>query len=71
MAASVDLHAQLASIMEVLANAAVTEICQLVDEGFAELRVEISRSQRENLALKSRLRQMEVRAGEVTCSRRG
>ncbi|KAE8301107.1 hypothetical protein D5F01_LYC01266 [Larimichthys crocea] len=71
MAASVDLHAQLASIMEVLANAAVTEICQLVDEGFAELRVEISRSQRENLALKSRLRQMEVRAGQVTCSRRG
>eukprot|EP00064_Thunnus_orientalis_P015113 superscaffoldBa00002744_g15162 len=45
--------------MEVLANAAVAEICQLVDDGFDTLRLEISRSQRENLALKSRLRLME------------
>ncbi len=69
--------------MEVLANAAVAEICQLVDDGFATLRLEISRSQRENLALKSRLRLMEVRAGEqshreptppplpVSCTRKG
>ncbi|KAK2815533.1 hypothetical protein Q5P01_026000 [Channa striata] len=59
-----ELHAQLASIMEVLANAAVSEICQLVDDGFASLRLEVSRSRRENLALRSRLRLMEVRAGE-------
>lgn len=74
MARYVDFHTQLASIMEVLANAAVAEICQLVDDGFATLRLEISRSQRENLALKSRLRLMEVRSGEqlvVTCTRRG
>lgn len=83
MASYVDFHAQLASIMEVLANAAVAEICQLVDDGFASLRLEISRSQRENLALKSRLRRVEVRSAEqphreptppllaVTCSRKG
>ncbi|XP_044042311.1 uncharacterized protein LOC122871355 [Siniperca chuatsi] len=78
MASSVDFHAQLASIMEVLANAAVAEICQLVDDGFASLRLEISRSQRENLALKSRLRLMEVRSGEhshrelvVSCTGKG
>lgn len=63
MARYVDFHTQLASIMEVLANAAVAEICQLVDEEFANLRLEISRSQRENLALKSRLRLVEVRSG--------
>ncbi|XP_040891580.1 uncharacterized protein LOC121180329 [Toxotes jaculatrix] len=74
MESCVNLHSQLASIMEVLANAAVAEICQLVDDGFASLRLEISRSQRENLALKSRLRLMEVRAGErclrESCTRR-
>lgn len=63
MARYVDFHTQLASIMEVLANAAVAEICQLVDDEFANLRLEISRSQRENLALKSRLRLVEVRSG--------
>lgn len=78
-----DFHTQLASIMEVLANAAVAEVCQLVDDRFASLRLEISRSQRENLALKSRLRLMEVHSGEqphrepsppplaVTCTRKG
>nr|XP_046256305.1 zinc finger protein with KRAB and SCAN domains 8 [Scatophagus argus] len=64
MASYVDFHTQLASIMEVLANAAVAEICQLVDDGFATLRLEISRSQRENLALKTRLQLMEGRSGE-------
>lgn len=78
MSRYVDFHAQLASIMEVLANAAVAEICQLVDDGFATLRLEVSRSQRENLALKSRLRLMEVRSVEqsspqlvVTCAKTG
>ncbi|XP_042340819.1 zinc finger protein 8-like isoform X2 [Plectropomus leopardus] len=64
MASFGDFHSQLASIMEVLANAAVAEICQLVDDGFATLRLEISRSQRENVVLRSRLRLLEVRAGE-------
>ncbi|KAF1395688.1 hypothetical protein PFLUV_G00014270 [Perca fluviatilis] len=73
MASYVTFHSQMAAIMEVLANTAVAEICQLVDDGFATLRLEVSRSQRENLALKSRLRLMEVRSGEPTpptCTRR-
>ncbi|XP_071378916.1 uncharacterized protein, partial [Centroberyx affinis] len=69
MANYVNFHSQLASIMEVLANAAVAEICQLVDDGFATLRLEISRTQRENLALKSKLRLLEVRSGE-RCAKR-
>ncbi|XP_029622339.1 zinc finger protein 574 isoform X1 [Salmo trutta] len=44
---TVAFNAQLASIVEVLANAAVAEICKLVDEGHAALRLEISHSQRE------------------------
>ncbi|XP_074483514.1 uncharacterized protein LOC141763101 [Sebastes fasciatus] len=55
MASYVKFRTQLASIMEVLANAAVAEICQLVEDGFASLRLEVSRSQRENLELKSTL----------------
>ncbi|XP_042169108.1 B-cell CLL/lymphoma 6 member B protein isoform X2 [Oncorhynchus tshawytscha] len=43
----VAFHAQLASIIEVLANAAVAEICKLVDDGDAALRLEISHSQKE------------------------
>ncbi|CAL8270801.1 unnamed protein product [Gadus morhua 'NCC'] len=40
-------HVQLASIVEVLANTAVAEICKLVDDGYAMLHLEISQSQRE------------------------
>lgn len=58
----VNFHSQLASVMEVLANAAVAEICQLVDDGYAVLRLEISRAQTENLALKRKLRLREVRS---------
>ncbi|XP_064859775.1 zinc finger and SCAN domain-containing protein 5B-like [Oncorhynchus nerka] len=47
MADTVVFHAQLASIIEVLANAAVAEICKLVDDGHAALRLEISHSQKE------------------------
>ncbi|KAI1902039.1 hypothetical protein AGOR_G00040610 [Albula goreensis] len=54
-------HTQLASIMEVLANAAVAEICELVDNGYAVLQLEISRSQKENKALKRKLHMMELR----------
>ncbi|XP_036373213.1 zinc finger protein 853 isoform X4 [Megalops cyprinoides] len=55
------LHKQLASIMEVLANTAVAEICQLVDEGYAVLRLEISQSQKENEILRSKLQMLELR----------
>ncbi|XP_055769269.1 B-cell CLL/lymphoma 6 member B protein-like [Salvelinus fontinalis] len=47
MTDTVVFHAQLASIIEVLANAAVAEICKLVDDGHAALRLEISHSQKE------------------------
>ncbi|XP_035275578.1 zinc finger protein 79-like isoform X3 [Anguilla anguilla] len=51
---------QLASIMEVLANTAVAEICQLVDDGYAVLRLEMSRSHKENEALKRKLKILEL-----------
>ncbi|XP_010886776.2 zinc finger and SCAN domain-containing protein 22-like [Esox lucius] len=47
MSNTVAFHAQLASIVEVLANTAVAEICKLVDDGYATLRLEISNSQKE------------------------
>ncbi|XP_064782752.1 zinc finger protein 263-like isoform X1 [Oncorhynchus masou masou] len=47
MSNTVVFHAQLASIIEVLANTAVAEICKLVDDGHAALRLEISHSQKE------------------------
>uniref|UniRef100_A0A4W5PVU3 C2H2-type domain-containing protein n=1 Tax=Hucho hucho TaxID=62062 RepID=A0A4W5PVU3_9TELE len=47
MSNTVVFHAQLASIIEVLANSAVAEICKLVDDGHAALRLEMSHSQKE------------------------
>ncbi|KAJ8337301.1 hypothetical protein SKAU_G00385210 [Synaphobranchus kaupii] len=46
---------ELVAIMEVLTKAAVTEIGKLVDDGYAVLRLEISRSHRENEELKRQL----------------
>lgn len=69
MSKSVHFHSQLASIMEVLANSAVAEICQLVDDGYAVLRLEISRAQSENQALKSKLHLVEVRSRERSVKR--
>ncbi|XP_036374720.1 zinc finger protein 286A-like [Megalops cyprinoides] len=57
----VAFHTQLTSIMEVLTKAAIAEICELVDDGYAVLHLEISRSQKENEALKRKLRMMEMR----------
>ncbi|KAG9342377.1 hypothetical protein JZ751_016372, partial [Albula glossodonta] len=61
MSNCVSFHTQLASIMEVLANAAVAEICKLVDDGYAVLRLEVSESRKENKALKRKLQMMEHR----------
>ncbi|KAJ3614474.1 hypothetical protein NHX12_018046 [Muraenolepis orangiensis] len=55
-----NFHTQLVSIVEVLANAAVLEICKLVDDGFSRLRLEVSRTRRENLELTDRLRLLET-----------
>ncbi|XP_061100735.1 zinc finger and SCAN domain-containing protein 22-like isoform X1 [Conger conger] len=54
-------HTQLAAIIDVLAKSAVAEICQLVDDGYALLRLEVSQSQKQNEALRRRLRMMEQR----------
>ncbi|KAJ8339850.1 hypothetical protein SKAU_G00344830 [Synaphobranchus kaupii] len=61
MSNCVSFHTQLASIMEVLANAAVAEICKLVDDGYAVLRLEVSENRKENKALKRKLQLMEMR----------
>ncbi|XP_010890827.1 zinc finger protein 629-like [Esox lucius] len=71
MANSVAFHTQLASIMEVLANAAVAEICELVDNGYAVLHLEISRGQKENEALRRKLRLMELKVSRVSALRAG
>ena len=49
------LHAQLAAVIEVLANTAVAEICKLVDDGYAMLRLEITQNQREMDSLRRKL----------------
>ncbi|XP_070700911.1 zinc finger protein 721 [Pempheris klunzingeri] len=66
---NVCFHAQLASIMEMLANTAVAEICELVDSGYAVLQLEISRSRKENEALRRKLRLTELRAARATALR--
>ncbi|XP_070988729.1 zinc finger and SCAN domain-containing protein 30-like isoform X2 [Oncorhynchus clarkii lewisi] len=71
MANSVAFHTQLASIMEVLANAAVAEICEIVDNGYAVLHVEISRGQKENETLRRKLRLMEMKVSSASTPREG
>ncbi|KAI4891446.1 hypothetical protein NFI96_025134 [Prochilodus magdalenae] len=71
MSESSRFHSQLASIMEVLANAAVAEICELVDEGYAVLRLEISRREKENEGLRRKLLGLELRAAREKAQRSG
>ncbi|MEQ2179741.1 hypothetical protein GOODEAATRI_028294 [Goodea atripinnis] len=52
-------QSQLTSIMEALTRAAVAEICGLVDDGYAVLQLEISRSHKENEALRRKLELIE------------
>ncbi|XP_029381574.1 zinc finger protein 281-like [Echeneis naucrates] len=49
------LHRQLSVIMAALTKAAVAEICELVDEGYAALQAEVRRSHRENRDLREKL----------------
>ncbi|XP_038856123.1 zinc finger protein 329-like [Salvelinus namaycush] len=48
-----------ASIMEVLANTAVADICKLVDDDYAVFRLEITQSQKENRTLRRKLQLLE------------
>ncbi|KAM9530793.1 uncharacterized protein ACWYII_042339 [Salvelinus alpinus] len=61
MANCMVFHTQIASIMEVLANAAVTEVCKLVDDDYAVFRLEITQSQKENRALRRKLQLLELK----------
>ncbi|XP_064782405.1 zinc finger protein 252-like [Oncorhynchus masou masou] len=60
MANCMIFHTQIASIMEVLANAAVAEICKLVDNDYAVFRLEITHSQKEIRALRRKLLESKV-----------
>ncbi|CAJ1072920.1 Krueppel-like factor 12 [Xyrichtys novacula] len=53
------LHEQLTVIMGALTKAAVAEICEVVDEGYAVLQLEITRSHKENEDLKKKLHLIE------------
>ncbi|KAJ8398029.1 hypothetical protein AAFF_G00431060 [Aldrovandia affinis] len=59
MSNCVSVKARLDSIMEALTNAAVAEINKLFDDSSAVLFLEISRSQKENQALKKKLQLIE------------
>lgn len=61
---------QLASIMEVLANAAVAEICKLVDDDYAVVSLEMSQCQRENKALKRKVHLLELKLARAAAGSR-
>ncbi|XP_052321074.1 uncharacterized protein LOC118395551 isoform X2 [Oncorhynchus keta] len=62
-------HTQIASVMEVLANAAVAEICKLVDDDYAVFRLEITQSQKETRTLRRKLQQLELKVARERAER--
>lgn len=66
---SADFHSQIASIMEVLANAAVAEICKVVDDGYAVVQLEMSRSQKENEFLRRKIKLLELQVTRYRAER--
>jgi hypothetical protein len=62
-------HTQIASIMEVLANAAVAEVCKLVDDDYAVFRLEITQSQKENRGLRKKLQLLELKVARERAER--
>ncbi|XP_076830668.1 uncharacterized protein LOC143476376 isoform X2 [Brachyhypopomus gauderio] len=70
MSNRIAFQTQLASIMEVLANAAVAEICKLVDDDYAVINLQMSQCQRENKALKRKLHLLELRMARGYAERR-
>ncbi|XP_070971992.1 uncharacterized protein [Oncorhynchus clarkii lewisi] len=69
MANCMVFHTQIASIMEVLANAAVAEICKLVDDDYAVFRLEITQSQKENRGLRRKLQLLELKVSRERAER--
>ncbi|KAM4603912.1 uncharacterized protein ACJ7VT_018560 [Polymixia lowei] len=70
MSSRLSFQTQLASIMEVLANAAVAEICKLVDDDYAVVNLQMSQCQRENKALKRKLHLLELKMARGSVERR-
>nr|XP_046182090.1 uncharacterized protein LOC124012479 isoform X3 [Oncorhynchus gorbuscha] len=62
-------HTQIASVMEVLANAAVAEICKVVDDDYAVFRLEITQSQKENRGLRRKLQLLEIKVARERAER--
>ncbi|XP_064783340.1 uncharacterized protein LOC135507673 [Oncorhynchus masou masou] len=62
-------HTQIASIMEVLANAAVAEICKVVDDDYAVFRLEITQSKKENRGLRRKLQLLELKVARERAER--
>ncbi|XP_042167822.1 uncharacterized protein LOC112231910 isoform X1 [Oncorhynchus tshawytscha] len=69
MADCMIFHTQIASIMEMLANTAVAEICKLVDDDYAVFRLEITQSQKENRGLRRKLQQLELKVARERAER--
>ncbi|KAM9530923.1 uncharacterized protein ACWYII_042410 [Salvelinus alpinus] len=69
MADCMVFHTQIASIMEVLANAAVADICKLVDDDYAVFRLEITHNQKENRALRRKLQLLEMKVSRERAER--
>uniref|UniRef100_A0A4W5RWB0 C2H2-type domain-containing protein n=1 Tax=Hucho hucho TaxID=62062 RepID=A0A4W5RWB0_9TELE len=69
MANCMIFHTQIASIMEILANAAVAEICKLVDDDYAVFRLEITQSQKENRGLRRKLQLLELKVARERAER--
>ncbi|XP_030003766.1 zinc finger protein 236-like isoform X2 [Sphaeramia orbicularis] len=69
MSTAMDFHSQIASIMEVLANAAVAEICKVVDDGYAVVHLEMSRSQKENEFLRRKIKLLELQIARYRAER--
>ncbi|KAM3623757.1 uncharacterized protein V6R79_015243 [Siganus canaliculatus] len=65
MADCVGFQAQIASIIEILANSAVAEICKLVEDGYAALRSQMDqerqKSEKEKDVLRQKLREMDAK----------
>ncbi|XP_020496220.2 zinc finger protein 853 [Labrus bergylta] len=70
MSGRLAFQTQLASIMEVLANAAVAEICKLVDDDYAVVSLQMSQCQRENKALKRKVHLLELKMARGNAERR-
>ncbi|KAM7393496.1 hypothetical protein PAMP_020361 [Pampus punctatissimus] len=66
---TMEFHSQIASIMEALANTAVAEICKVVDDGYAVVHLEMSRSQKENEFLRRKIKLLELQIARYRAER--